>query len=60
MCWRYGELPARPLQEVLGPSSTRLPAELPDRLRVAAPQLRLHQGEIAAAALEIFLTGEGF
>jgi len=50
--------PARPL--VLAPFSTRLPPELLGRLRVAAPQLGLRQGEIAAAALDIFLAEEGF
>jgi hypothetical protein len=45
---------------VLAPFSTRLPPDLLDRLRIAAPQLGLHQGEIAAAALDLFLTGEGF
>ena len=64
------QLPARPLRDsrratvlgpvVLAPFSTRLPPELLDRLRVAAPQLGLRQGEIAAAALDLFLTEEGF
>ena len=67
--WRCGEVPARPLRRVdgrparpvvLAQFSTRLPPELLDRLRIAAPQLGLHQGEIAAAALDIFLTEEGF
>ena len=67
--WRCGQLPARPLRRsrratcgpvVLAPFSTRLPPELLDRLRIAAPQLGLHQGEIAAAALDLFLTEEGF
>ena len=67
--WRCDELPARPLRGVdarragpvvLAPFSTRLPPELLDRLRIAAPQLGLRQGEIAAAALDIFLTEEGF
>jgi hypothetical protein len=66
--WRCGEL-ARPLRGVdarpvgsvvLGPFSAGLPPELLDRLRVAAPQLGLRQGEIAAAVLDIFLTEEGF
>jgi hypothetical protein len=69
MRWRCGELLARPLREVvarpagrlvLAPFSTRLPPELLDRLGVAGPQLGQHQGEIAASALDIFLTGEGF
>ena len=45
---------------VLAPLSTRLSPELLDRLRIAAPQLGLRQGEIAAAALDVFLTEEGF
>ena len=61
--------PARPLRDVdarrvgpivLAPFSTRLPPELLERLRIAAPQLGLRQGEIAAAALDLFLTEEGF
>lgn len=67
--WRFDQLPARPLGEVdarrvgpvvLAPFSTRLPPDLLDRLRIAAPQLGLRQGEIAAAALDFFLTQEGF
>ena len=67
--WRCDQLPARPLRQstrdragpvVLAPFSTRLPPELLDRLRIAAPQLGLRQGEIAAAALDLFLTEEGF
>jgi hypothetical protein len=68
LAWRCGEVPARPLRRVAQPArpvvlaqfSTRLPPELLDRLRVAAPQLGLRQGEIAAAALDMFLTEEGF
>jgi len=45
---------------VLAPFSTRLPPELLERLRVAAPQLGLRQGEIAAGALDLFLADEGF
>jgi hypothetical protein len=69
MHWQSAELPARPLRQVdarpagpvvLAPFSTRLPPELLDRLRVAAPQLGLHQGEITAAALDVFLSEEGF
>ena len=45
---------------MLVPFSTRLPAAVLDRLRVAAPQLGLHQGEITAAALDLFLSEEGF
>ena len=67
--WRCDELAARPLRGidarragpvVLAPFSTRLPPELLERLRVAAPQLGLRQGEIAAAALDLFLAEEGF
>ena len=67
--WRCGEIPAQPLRRVdgqpvrpvvLAQFSTRLPPEILDRLRIAAPQLGMHQGEIAAAALDIFLTEEGF
>jgi hypothetical protein len=67
--WRCDELAAPPLRGidarhvgrvVLAPFSTRLPPELLERLRVAAPQLGLRQGEIAAAALDLFLAEEGF
>jgi hypothetical protein len=67
--WRCDELAARPPRGVdarragpvvLAPFSTRLPPELLERLRVAAPQLGLRQGEIAAAALDLFLVAEGF
>ena len=67
--WRCDQLPARPLAGVdarrvgpvvLAPFSTRLPPDLLDRLRIAAPQLGLRQGEIAAAALDLFPTEEGF
>jgi hypothetical protein len=55
------EFAARVAQPVgLAPFSTRLPPEIVDRLRVAAPQLGLRQGEIAAAALDRFLAEEGF
>jgi hypothetical protein len=43
----------------LAPFSMRLPPELIERLRVAAPQLRLRQGEIAALAIERFLRERG-
>ena len=43
----------------LAPFSTRLPPELIERLRVAAPQLRLRQGEIAALAIDRFLRERG-
>jgi hypothetical protein len=66
--WRCGQRPgqlsecaARVAQPVvLAPFSTRLPPEILDRLRVAAPRLGLRQGEIAAAALDRFLVEEGF
>jgi hypothetical protein len=67
--WRCGQRPGQMLSEctargaqpvVLAPFSTRLPPEILDRLRVAAPQLGLRQGEIAAAALDRFLVKEGF
>jgi hypothetical protein len=45
---------------VLAPFSTRVPPELLERLRLAAPQLGLRQGEIVAAALDRFLTEYGF
>jgi predicted transcriptional regulator len=40
--------------------STRLPPDLLSRLRVAAPQLGLHQSEITATALDEYLAREGF
>jgi hypothetical protein len=43
----------------LAPFSTRLPPELIERLRVAAPQLRLRQGQIAALAIDRFLREHG-
>jgi hypothetical protein len=45
---------------VLMPFSTRLPPHVLERLRVAAPQLGLRQGETAAAALDTFLAEGGF
>jgi hypothetical protein len=45
---------------VLAQFSTRLPPELLERLRIAAPQLGLRQSEITTAALQNFLTREGF
>jgi predicted DNA-binding protein len=45
---------------VLAPFSTRLPPELLERLRIAAPQLGLRQGEIAATAIDHFLKERGF
>jgi hypothetical protein len=45
---------------VLAQFSTRLPPELLERLRVAAPQLDLRQSDITAAALDAFLRRRGF
>ena len=45
---------------VLAQFSTRLPPELLERLRIAAPQLGLRQSDITTAALQSFLTREGF
>jgi hypothetical protein len=45
---------------VLAQFSTRLPPELLERLRIAAPQLGLRQSEITTAALQNFLAREGF
>jgi len=45
---------------VLAQFSTRLPPELLERLRIAAPQLGLRQSEITTAALQSFLAREGF
>ncbi len=67
--WRCRERPVQALRAldtkpaepvVLVPFSTRLPAAVRDRLRVAAPQLGLRQGESTAAALDLFLRGEWF
>jgi hypothetical protein len=44
---------------VLAQFSTRLPAKLLERLRVAAPQLELRQSDITAAALDAFLRRRG-
>jgi hypothetical protein len=44
---------------VLLPFSTRVPPELLERLRFAAPQLGLRQGEITALALDRFLAEHG-
>jgi hypothetical protein len=48
-----------PEMEVLAPFSTRLPPLLIERLRVAAPQLGMRQGEIAARAIDRFLHDHG-
>jgi predicted transcriptional regulator len=45
---------------VLAQFSTRLPPELLERLRVAAPQLDLRQSDITAAALDAFLRRRGY
>jgi len=45
--------------ELLAPFSTRLPPLLIERLRVAAPQLGMRQGEIAARAIDRFLHDHG-
>lgn len=45
---------------ILAQFSTRLPPELLDRLRVAAPQLGLRQSDITATALDEFLRRHGF
>jgi hypothetical protein len=44
---------------VLAPFSTRLPPELLERLRVAAPQLGRRQGEIVALAIDQYLREHG-
>jgi hypothetical protein len=56
--WQTGPLTSAPRS--LDPVSNRLPRELLDRLRIAAPQLRLRRGEIAAAAIDRFLSDYGF
>jgi hypothetical protein len=45
---------------VLVPFSTRVPPDVLERLRIAAPQLGLRQGDVTAAALDTFLAREGF
>lgn len=45
---------------VLEQFSTRLPPDVLDRLRVAAPQLGLRQSDIAATAIDRFLRRRGF
>lgn len=45
---------------VLAPFSTRVPPDVLGRLRVAAPQLGLRQGDITAVALDAFLKEHGF
>jgi hypothetical protein len=59
----FSRHPAAPIEprelEVLAPFSTRLPPLLIERLRVAAPQLGMRQGEIAACAIDRFLHDHG-
>jgi hypothetical protein len=45
---------------MLAQFSTRLPPELLERLRIAAPQLGVRQSDIAAVALDEYLRGYGF
>jgi hypothetical protein len=45
---------------LLAPFSTRLPPELIERLRVAAPHLHQRQGEIAAIAIDRYLHEHGY
>ena len=45
---------------LLAQFSTRLPPELLERLRVAAPQMEMRQSDITAAALDAFLRRRGF
>lgn len=45
--------------DVLAPFSTRLPPALVERLRIAAPQIGMRQGEIAARAIDRFLRDHG-
>lgn len=45
---------------ILAQVSTRLAPELLSRLRVAAPQLRMRQSDIAAAAIDGYLRRYGF
>jgi hypothetical protein len=55
---RGGEPLTAPL--LLSQFSTRLPPNLLERLRVAAPQLGMRQSDITATALDVFLRGRGF
>jgi len=45
---------------VLAQFSTRLPPELLKRLRIAAPQLGMRQADVAATAIDSFLSERGF
>ena len=66
--WRCGARPegrfasedGHPTPLLLAPFSTRIPPELLDRLRIAAPQIGLHQSEIATIAIDAFLAEYGF
>jgi len=65
--WRCNARPDRPWQgsalaaarALLAQCSTRPPPQLLERLRVAASQRGLRQREIAAAAIDRFLTEDG-
>lgn len=48
--------PIRPPVATLVGFSTRLPPDLVRRLQIAAPQLQLRQAEIAARAIDDWLT----
>jgi hypothetical protein len=57
---RHPAAPALVLEsDLLAPFSTRLPRDLLERLRVAAPQLQTRQGEITARAIDQYLTRHG-
>ncbi len=56
--WQDSALAASPL--LLAQLSTGVPPQLLEQLRVAAPQLGLRQGAIAAAAIERLLAKCGF
>jgi hypothetical protein len=58
--WKGVETSVAAEPVVLAQFSTRLAPELLERLRVAAPQLRMRQTEITAAALDEFLSRRGF
>jgi len=45
---------------VLTQFSTRLPPKLLERLRIAAPQLGMRQADVAATAIDSFLSERGF
>ena len=45
---------------LLAQFSTRLPPDLLERLRIAAPQMETRQSDITAAALDAFLRRRGF